>query len=340
MAGRALVFSNPAIIELASTRFIPYAGDQWYLHRQQDADGEFFWKVVKDGHMKHRPPNETRQGVYAATPEGDLLASSNPRSGERALEMLNTALASWKERPAAAPAPGALAEVDAQFHRAPPAKGLVLNDFSRIPLSFEGGWNPNQATGRDHVWLTETEWRSLLPKSWQKGARYPVPQPLADRLVRFHLVDNIRGEPDVWRTDQVQEASLFFTVLDPNKGWLKLEGSARMLAPADPPPANAPVGGRLRPERGYEVRVEGYLDYDRKKDRVTRCDFLAWGEAWGHGTYTPRPPEGRFPLVHAFSLAGNRPADRIPPQGLRHPDQYFKQLAPAAPPAAGGVSER
>ena len=63
--------------------------------------------------------------------------------------------------------------------------------------------------------------------------------------------------------------------------------------------------------------------FDRKQDRFTRFQALAWGEAWGHGTYTRGAPQGRFPLVIAFSPAGDSAADRIPPQGSRHREEYF-----------------
>ena len=57
------------------TGFVAYAGDQWYLHRRQDEAGRFFWKVAQQGHYKDRPEDETRQGLYAAAPDGMLLGS-------------------------------------------------------------------------------------------------------------------------------------------------------------------------------------------------------------------------------------------------------------------------
>jgi hypothetical protein len=80
---------------------------------------------------------------------------------------------------------------------------------------------------------------------------------------------------------------------------------------------------RRAKERGYDARIQGFLDFDRRKDRFTRFDLLVWGEAWGDGTYTGGAPPGRFPLVIAFSLAGSTPADRIPPQGSRNLREYF-----------------
>jgi hypothetical protein len=112
-------------------------------------------------------------------------------------------------------------------------------------------------------------------------------------------------------------------VEDPSAGRLRLEGTARLLAPGDPEGVAPPIGGRRAPERGVDVRLQGDFVFDRARDHFTRFDLLAWGEAWGHGRYTPRPPPGRFPLLIAFSLAGDRPADRVPPQGSRGRSDYF-----------------
>jgi hypothetical protein len=40
------------VVQLLKKRFVPYAGDQWYLHRRQDAQGQFFWKVAQQGHNR------------------------------------------------------------------------------------------------------------------------------------------------------------------------------------------------------------------------------------------------------------------------------------------------
>jgi hypothetical protein len=69
--------------------------------------------------------------------------------------------------------------------------------------------------------------------------------------------------------------------------------------------------------------LQGYLTYDRKRDRFSRLDLLAWGEFWGEGAYTGGAPKGKFPLVIAASLAGAAPADRVPPQGSRDLSDYL-----------------
>jgi hypothetical protein len=315
VAGRALVFSHPEIVRLLQTRFVPFAGDQWYLHRQEDADGAFFWKVARQGYRGDRPEDETRQGIYAATPDGALLGSLNSWSPEKTLAMLRGALASGKPvSPSPLRAGGQGEGPDPRYHRAPPPGGVILNVYSRIPLGPPGGqWTPNRAVGRDHLWLTREEAIALRPPAWHAGSVYPVPPAIATRLVRFHLVDNVRGEPDHWRPEQIREALLSLTVADAAAGRVELSGTAQLAAPAT---ARAT-------SRGYDARLQGTLVWDRKRSRLTRCDLLAWGEAWGEGTYTGGAPPGRFPLLIALSLAGNAPVDRVAPQGSRSVAEYL-----------------
>jgi hypothetical protein len=313
VAGRELVFSNPEVVRLAKEAVVPYAGDQWYLHRQKDADGRFFWKVAQQGHRKNQPEDTTRQGIYVATADGSLLASDHFHpSAERMVTLLQNSLERWKQRGSTATVADAATDADRNFERVPPAGGLILNVFTRIPRAANAAeeWTPNHATGRDHVWLTQEEWRTLLPARWQKGMRFPVPRAITERLARFHLVDNVRGEPPFWTPEELRQAELTLVVEDPTTGLLRLEGSAHLETKGA--------------DRGYQARLQGYLQFDRQSDRFRRFDLLSWGEAWGEGPYTRRAPKGRFPLLAAFSLAGNTPADRVPPQASRNIQGYFQ----------------
>lgn len=311
MTGRELVFSNPDVIKLIKDSFVPYAGDQWYLHRQQDADGEFFWKVADQSHHRDQPRDSTRQGVYAALADGQFLGSDrfNP-DPTRLVRMLQSSLAKGKQLAQ----PGVKIELaeslDTRFQRVPPEGGLVLDVFTRIPQPASAvEWTPNHATGRDHMWVTRDEARALLPTRWEMGTRLSVAKAVAERLVRFHLVDNVRGEPPMWTPADVRKADLALVVEDPASGRLRLEGTAELRTPDS--------------ARGYEARLQGYVEYDRAADRFQRFDLLSWGRAWGEGAYTRRAPAGKFPLLIAFSLAGNAPADRVPPQASRDRGEYF-----------------
>ena len=310
MTGRALVFSNPEIVRRLTRSFIPYAGDKWYLQRQEDEDGAYFRKVAGQRYGGEIPEGVSAQGLYVATPDGRLLRSDHFHPDpKRVAAMLDASLAEWKPGPNSTPLP-TRAATDGRLARTPPEGGLILNVFTRIPqrLTFGAQWTPNHATGRDHMWITRDEGRSLLPREWRKGASAPVPQAVAERLARFHLTDNVRGEPPMWRREDLRRAAMTLTVEDPAAGRLKLSGTVEL---------------RHGDERGYVAKLQGYLTYDRKRERFTRFDALSWGEAWGEGPFTKGAPTGKFPLVVAFSLAGNSPADRVPPQASRDYQSYF-----------------
>jgi len=311
VVGRELIFSNPEIAALITERFVAYAGDQWYLHRQKDGVGAYFWKVAQQGHNARLPEDSTRQGVYAANPDGTLLASDHFRPQAAAfLAMLNRSLSRAKELGREPAVISGVDVPDLRYTRVPPADGLILNAFTRIPSeSTRSSWTPNQAVGRDHVWLSREEAAALKPASWKVGTRMPVPAAVAERLARFHLVDNVRGEPPMWNRDQIRELDLSLRVVDPAAGLLTLSGKARMETQDG--------------KRGYEARLQGNLVVNRQTDRISRMDLLTWGEAWGEGPYTRGAPTGRFPLLVAFSLAGDKPADRVPPQGSREVQAYF-----------------
>lgn len=306
--GRELIFSRPEIIQILNEKFIPYAGDQWYLHRQKDEDGLYFWKVAQQGHNRNLPEDSTRQGIYVATPTGGLLASDHFRSDYKAVHrMLEQSLE--RRAPGATGAAQPAPETDQRYLRRPPAGGLILKSYTRIPLEPEDGmWSMNQATGRDHIWVTAQEVVALTPRQWRAGERYPAPKSLMARLIRFHLVDNVRGEPPMWRPDDVKSASLELVVEDPAAGRVRIEGAAGLSS---------------QQNRGYDARIQGYLTINREAGTVKSLDLLAWGEAWGQGPYTRNPPKGRFPLVIGMSLAGTNPADQVPPQAAREIREYL-----------------
>ncbi len=325
MTGRALVFSNEAVISRLKTGFVPYAGDKWYLNRQQDADGRFLARLAfqRDGAVNRA---DAPQGVYVATPGGALLAYDHFRpSAESFLALLDRATAAAQPQAAelvAGAAAGDTAPADPRFRRDPPPGGRVLNVYTRIPLVPAGpAWTPNQATGRDHLWLTADDLRALRPSAWKTGSRYPAPFALATRIARFHLADNVRGEPNFWEQGDVRACDLFLIVENAAARRVRLAGTVRLSSPNN--------------ERTYDAQVQGYLAWSKTAagsaddERLVRFDWLAWGEASGEGTYTRGAPLGRFPLVIAAGLApaGDTAAATVPPQGSRERDAYLNPAA-------------
>ena len=258
---------------------------------------------------RNQPKDTTRQGIYAATADGRLLSFKNGQQPETMLPMMREGLDKFAS--ASSAHVGALpAAEDGRYSRHAPEGGLVLNVFSRI-LGIKGGsteWNPNVATGRDHIWITREEMAQLAPREWRKGASFAMPESVARRLCRYHLVDNVRGEPVAWRPEELSSCRVTLTVADPAKGFIELSGRATMTHGI---------------ERGYDARLFGEIVIDRSQSRLTRLDILAAGNAFGEGPYTRGAPPGTFLLAIAFQICQDPPSAQAPPQGSRDLTDYM-----------------
>lgn len=123
---------------------------------------------------------------------------------------------------------------------------------------------------RDWLWLTEAEWKALVPADPREGVSLPVPRAVAYRVCRFYLDDTCQGGHWFWESaKQVRSADLTVTVQEVTTGEirLRLAGAALLV--------NEDAGTRLR---RCEAAFLGYLTYDRGKRAFTRFDVAALGD--------------------------------------------------------------
>lgn len=248
--------------------------------------------------------------------------------------MLRRALDVWRALPASERRPGAIQiedlTADPRFTRTPPPGGLILRSFTR---ALEGDapdrlraarietYGAQAGPQHDHVWLTKSEWQALVPPNVHMDMQFPVPEPVMLRIFRYHLVDGTVGEPTFWSREQVRSGTMTLTVesVTASRVRLRLDGHALL--------ATAAEGS----DRGYDVRLLGYLDYRPLEQAFERFDVVAQGDAWG-GNPVYSAAEGRIgrrPLGVAFELAsGELPSDRVPPQGARVDDYWAAGAAP------------
>lgn len=183
-------------------------------------------------------------------------------------------------------------KIDPRYNVTPPADGLVVRVHTKVLDGYEPSQNRwrqimQSALGRDNLWITASEHRAL--------ADGEVPQTLQQRLARFHLVDNTRGEPPMWKPSDIRELNM--RLVDG-----ELKGTVRLTNEDG--------------DRGYEAQLRGKVEVEH--GQVVRFDMVCLGDFWGEGRYTRNAPDGRFPLAISFSLAdGTDIADKIPPQGSR-----------------------
>lgn len=324
--GRASTWADPVILKLAQSEFIPVAADDWYQRRRQDDEGEFFRKVADQGPRKGQG-GSTRQGVYAFTATGKLLGYRNHPDPDVMRKFVVDSLKAWQKLPAKERMPDAVqvaerVNVDKQYQRELPSGGAVVNVYTRIldkeangdltvgSCKFPGGDKP----AHDHLWLLPEDIGALLPVSVQPGANFEVPERLALRIARFHLVDNTRGEPPFWGRAHVQSGKLTATVekVDGDKVALKLEGQFLLASKAEG-----------RNDRGFDVHLLGHVRGNRAARKLEKFDLVALGDHWGEGPFTRGARPGRTPLGVVFELSeGTSPADRVPPQAAREWSNY------------------
>ena len=291
MLDRESTFAQPEIVELLKTSFVPVAIDQAYQRRQKDTEGDFYRTIAIQS-----PRNNfqaTTQGFYIASARGDLLLYNNNRDPEKVLRLMKQKLKQFElGKDSTKVAEINPTKVDRRFNVTPPEGGLVVRVQARVLDGYEpttDRWRTifQNSLSRDNLWISKAEHEALV--------RGEVPETLQQRIARFHLVDNTRGEPPMWKADEIRQIGAKLTDGD-------LSGTVQL--------AND------RGDRGFDAELKGKIEV--KDGQVVRLDMVCRGEFRGEGPYTRGAPKGKFPLAISFTLAdGTDVADRVPPQGSR-----------------------
>jgi hypothetical protein len=315
-----LAWSNPQLIALAE-RFVPCADEVWRLQNGKDFECELFRRFSERGH--YRDHGSTRQGVYVATPSGELLGSVNSRDVEVLARLLRDALARWEEL---TPAERSLepAERDAlqalwRWDDERPDDGLVLEVLVRDlprPAAARAAFDADQrrlprwarwtdeAWNRDWAWFRAEEARSWLPDGEPEvGAEYAVPAPLVERLVRLHLLDFVRGQTIPYRREDLERAELLARVeaVDGTQVRLALRGGTRCAVEDGEWP------------RSFESDWQGTATWDRDAARFTAFELVAVGTRSGRTQFNGRQQDpGPSPVGVVLRLAADD-APRVAP---------------------------
>jgi hypothetical protein len=347
--GRAPAYWSEENVKLIIEDFVPlsvYGADQG----RKDAVGQFYRNAGLN-------LDKFEARMCCVTAGGKVLEEAG-RSG---IDLKNT-LEKWNALPESDRTPGAVkvaerSPVDrGNIGPTPPVGGLILKVHTRV-LMHDGEGQLRYVTGKDlwvgdqgelnleadyqqgrtaaheaqphHMWLTEAECKSLMPANPKKGDVVPIPAGITDRILRWHLNPLRfygRYGPDALERQDVRVGELKLTVhaVAPDVVRLRLDGFAKL---GKVPPADV-VKGKIASldQWGYEPRVLGVLDYDPRKQVITRFDIVALGEHFGRLGLGRRAPSriGLQPLGMAFQLVkGDQPADRVPPGRPSNSRSYY-----------------
>lgn len=212
----------------------------------------------------------------------------------------------------------------------PPPGGLILRgyctymgrgDDGRFVRSTEYYYkeNPDRwaaETQSDLLWLTEAEWRSLIPSQPEQGQRVEVSPAIQRRFYGTIGIDYMEGSVNSLPPRQTS-MTLTVTRVDDRQVELRLDGHGQMGVAYDPALRRQPNS------RGCEVRLLGRLTYDRRRDAFQRVDIAGIGRAWGNKmNYIDREVRlAEEPWHYGIAcelVAGATPMERIPPYNLLH----------------------
>jgi hypothetical protein len=315
---------------------VPVADQLDHLESGTDFESRFLQKIKKQSH----PDNYSYQGIYLAAPNGVLMAGSHeslhdPRKVEK---LLRQGLARWEKlsakdrlltREAFARAVAERGDRGGRGQKQYPEGGLVLRLFCRdLPGSpalneaYKKMWNS------DHVWYRKEEALAFVPFRPTRGGKHTVRPDLVERLARFHLIDAVRGSGLPYPKEAVEEASLTAEVVEVTgeRATLRFDGRTRTsqtgkfftqdtIGTAWKAPAVQ--------SRGFDAKLLGRAVYHRGEERFVSFELLAAGDRWGATSENGRVCDGEAclrpaPMGVVLELAGDSPAERVPPVHLGH----------------------
>jgi hypothetical protein len=212
----------------------------------------------------------------------------------------------------------------------PPPNGLIIRGYctylrqdekDHVIRSQEYYYkeNPDRwmaETQSDLLWLTESEWRSLIPANARPGECGEVASAIQKRFYSTIGIDYMEGSVN---SLPPRKTTMTLTVqrADGESIVLRLDGHAHLGKELD-------EKLRTKPDsRGCELRVLGEVVYDRTKQVIKRFDVAGVGRAWGNKMdYIHREIRlDHYPWMYGIAwelVTGDTPQDRIPPYNLLH----------------------
>jgi hypothetical protein len=341
--GRQVVCNDPQLVELAG-KFIPVSEDFYRFHVAKEQAGwgkpkgvqteefQFFQRMLDQARMLARQGDPSAligegchtQGMYVLTPNGKVLGMMHQWDRpDLYVAMLKQSLSIWNRlKPAERRWPQAPNRAQGKLGDVMrtdlfPADGLALTDITRaLPYAPEHGPHYEPAIAShpmyarlDHAWFRKHEARQFLPKRIEPGAEHQVPRSILERLARFHLGTNTDTIAGPFGERTIKEARLNVRVVAVENGRvdLSMQGTTLVDGPQDS------AGGK---HSGFRAKLLGRMVYDLKTQRFVAFDLVALGIRQHGGGEIRQDTPNPIPLGVLLSLAGNAPADRLPPAYL------------------------
>jgi hypothetical protein len=302
--------------------FVAFAGDCKELQNGKSQTRDWFMQIVNHANNKElqdqmKPgkngDGNTAQGFYIIGADGKLYGFMNSHYIPEVVKFMDQGIAEFKKNP---PTKATITQeqLKDRFAHTPDATTAVVQVFTRIKPLPAGCDELNKSVGRDYLWVFPDDVQQLVAAS-EGDTTFKMPKPLVSRLVRYHLNDNVRGEPDhAWDGREVKSADFKARLVGEKNGvkHFEFEGSYKQ------------EGGT--PKHGQQGTLAGMFDIEVAKNRLTNFRAFGQAEAWGRSRFTPGEPKGAFTLVTAMVDAKDEASRIVQPhalwdlEGYHHPD--------------------
>lgn len=296
------------VIARLKNEFIPFAGNtnELQVSKWESPERTWFMETIKSIHPG-ASNGVTAQGFYVVSPDGQgYVFSMHGRQRDEFMKILDTGLEMYRQSPPRkVEIPTGLTK---KWTRPRPEGTLAVRSITRIdPLPLDAP-EKNKSIGRDHFWIFPDDAKAVLEQS---GREFAMPSQLARRLARFHLNDNVRGEPTRWRYDDIKLLDIQMVKMPGGKysfsGQFKIENNE----------------GNGSTPKGTEGKISGWLILDAQKQSVVAFTAFVDGRAWGDHANTNSAPKGIYPLKIAFQAIDDEIARSVPPQQSYFWEEYM-----------------
>jgi len=264
---------------------------------------------------QHGDEGNTAQGLYVVGADGNLFGWINNHDVNEVRKFLERGVAAYRTEPSRS-VQISQAEVNEKFSMAPAPTTSVVRIYTRIRPVPPGSDALNNGVGRDHLWILDSEVTQISDRSHDDGKPFQLPSPLVARLVRYHLIDNVRGEPDMWKGDEVAKSNFSAKYIRANATGKTYEFRGEFAQ------------RKKDNTRGSQGNIYGRFEVANNQSKITNFRAYAQMEAWGASRFTPGAPSGIFPMAVAMVETHDEVSKVVPPQAMYEwPDYYLNPEA-------------
>ena len=168
----------------------------------------------------------------------------------------------------------------------------------------------------DHVWFSEEESHLWIPKLKNIGTVHECPKIIKDRLFRFHIVDNVRGQTLPFAPEEIKTANLNVELVDINDSNLELKIFGNSKAKAE---GKWKLGDNIWTpthdlDHGISTNILGKAIYDTNKNSFIQFEMVIIGNWEGKTENNGRkfgPKSGKIGI--RYNLAENISSNKIAP---------------------------